>query len=84
MRAGLLGLALAAGLFAVAPRAGAQCAMCRTALESSEEGPMLAAKLNRGVLVLLGAPFAVALLVGAALHRSRRRLRAPPSPAVFT
>ena len=40
--------------------------------------------LGGGILVLLGAPFAVAALVGAALYGSRRRPRAPASPATFT
>jgi hypothetical protein len=63
----------------------AQCAMCRTALESSEEGQAMAAKLNRGILILLGAPFGVALAVATAMRGSRRsRLRpgAPPLPPV--
>jgi hypothetical protein len=84
MRAGFGGLVLAVLLSAAVPRAGAQCAMCRSTLESSEEGRRLAVNLNRGILVLLGAPFGVAALVGASLYRNRRRLRAPPSSATFT
>lgn len=61
------------GLAAV-PAAEAQCAMCRTALEGSEQGQALAVQFNRGILFLLGAPFAVAAGIGIAMFRSRRRL----------
>jgi hypothetical protein len=54
----------------------AQCSMCRTALESSEEGRALSVKLNRGILVLLGAPFGTAAFIAAAMVRSRKRLGA--------
>jgi hypothetical protein len=66
-------LVLASSIFAV-PAARAQCALCRAAVESSEEGRAMAVKLNRAILVLLGAPLAVGTAVGAAVYRSRRRL----------
>ena len=59
---------------AAAPSVEAQCAMCRTALESSEQGRAMAVQFNRGILFLLGAPFGVAALIGIAMVRSRRRL----------
>ena len=77
MRAGTLRFLLLAALLVsiLASRAvEAQCALCRTAIESSEEGKAMAAKLNRGILILLGAPFGVALAVGTAMRRSRKRL----------
>jgi hypothetical protein len=52
----------------------AQCALCRQALESSEEGRAMAGKLNRAILLLLGAPLGVAATVATAVIRSRRRL----------
>jgi hypothetical protein len=57
------------------PSLEAQCAMCRTALESSEQGRAMAVQFNRGILFLLGAPFSVAALIGVAMVRSRRRLQ---------
>jgi hypothetical protein len=83
MRAGFACIALAVGVLAVVPAVGAQCPMCRTALEASQEGQALAVKLNHGILVLLAAPFGVAALVGATLHRSRRRRRIAALPATF-
>jgi hypothetical protein len=58
----------------------AQCAMCRTAIESSEEGKAMGARLNRGILLLLGAPLGVTLAIGTAMHRSRKRLAARGRP----
>jgi len=66
-------LVLLALLHAAVP-AAAQCALCRSAVESSEEGRAMAVKLNRAILLLLGAPLGVAASVGAAMLRSRRRL----------
>ena len=56
------------------PSLEAQCAMCRTALESSEQGQAMAVQFNRGILFMLGAPFSVAAGIGIAMVRSRRRL----------
>ncbi len=74
--------ALARALFATAvltiasaPQASAQCAMCRTALEASEQGRRLAGKFNSGILFLLGAPFGVATAIGVAMRRSCRNVR---------
>lgn len=65
---------LAAFLQAAPPPAFAQCALCREALESSEEGRAMAGKLNRAILLLLTAPLGVAASVATAVIRSRRRL----------
>lgn len=65
---------LLALLSVATPPAGAQCALCRAAVESSEEGRAMAAKLNRAILLLLGAPLGVATSVAAAILRSRKRL----------
>ena len=37
----------------------AQCAMCRTALESSPEGQAIAGGFRKGILLLLAAPYAI-------------------------
>lgn len=63
-----------AALLTFVPPVGAQCAMCRTALESSAEGQAMAAKLNRGIVLLLLAPAGIVGFVGIAMLRSRRRL----------
>ena len=71
----LMRLALALVVFlAVAPSLGAQCAMCRTALEGSEQGRAMAVQFNHGILFLLGAPFTVAAGIGVAMLRSRKKL----------
>ncbi len=36
-----------------------QCAMCRTALESSVEGQQMAAGFRQGIIFLLAAPYAI-------------------------
>ena len=56
------------------PTLEAQCAMCRTALEGSEQGRVMAVQFNRGILFLLGAPFTVAGGIAFAMVRSRRKL----------
>jgi hypothetical protein len=68
--------AIAAILLLPAAGAFAQCSMCRTALESSEEGRSLSVKLNRGIFVLLGAPLGTAAVIAVAMARSRKRLLA--------
>lgn len=67
-------LLLLALLHGAAAPGRAQCALCRAAVESSEEGRAMAVKLNRGILLLLGAPLGVVTCVAAAMLRSRRRL----------
>jgi hypothetical protein len=67
-------LLLVALLSGFATTAGAQCALCRAAVESSDEGRAMAVKLNRAILLLLGAPLGIAGTVAAAILRSRKRL----------
>lgn len=62
-------LAVLVLVLGLAPEANAQCAMCRTALESPE-GAALAHGFRRGVLFLLAAPFsALGVIAGLVLHR---------------
>jgi hypothetical protein len=75
VRVALAALAIGVVCLAAAPELEAQCAMCRTALESSEQGQAMAEHFNRGILFLLGAPFAVAVGIGVAMIRSHRRLQ---------
>lgn len=70
----VLGVTMVASLM-LTPTLEAQCAMCRTALESSVQGQAIAEKFNRGILFLLGAPFTVAAGIGFAMQRSRKRLQ---------
>ena len=74
MKTTAVGFLLALSVFLGAPALEAQCAMCRTALISSEEGAAMAEKFNKGILFLLGAPFSVAAGIGVAMRRSRRRM----------
>ena len=73
MRVVFAGILLAGFLFTGRP-ARAQCALCRAAVESSEEGRAMALKLNQAILLLLAAPLGVGAAVGAAIYRSRRQL----------
>jgi hypothetical protein len=62
--------------------AAAQCQMCKTALTNSAEGREITQQFNRAILLMIGAPYAVFGVVGAALFRERirgawRRLRGP-------
>lgn len=50
--------------------AGAQCSMCRTALEQNAEA---AASFNRAILFLLAAPYAVFGTIAGYVACSRRR-----------
>ena len=54
--------------------AAAQCAMCKTALESPE-GRQLASAFRRGVLLLLAAPVSTVATIGFLVLRARRRQR---------
>lgn len=83
-RARLLAAAcLAAALCVPAPAARAQCAMCRAAVERSEEGRAVAAELNQAILLMFLAPYAVFGTCASVLFRRRiaafvgRRLRPP-------
>ena len=84
-RRSLLALSLLGGLLVLAGPAHAQCAMCRSALESSPEGRAIAASLGRAILVLLAAPYLVVTAFVTVFFRDRigrflrqRVLGAPP------
>jgi hypothetical protein len=53
----------------------AQCAMCRASVESSasDGGAGLAAGLNRGILYLMLAPYALIAFLGYAWYRHSQR-----------
>jgi len=68
---GLLALGLVGCLLLFADPAGAQCAMCRSALESSAEGRAISASLGRAILVLLAAPYLVVAAFATVLFRGR-------------
>jgi hypothetical protein len=53
--------------------AAAQCQMCKTALTNSAEGREISQQFNRAILLMIGAPYAVFGVVGAALFRDRIR-----------
>jgi hypothetical protein len=83
MSRGIHGLLLAAAAwFLVSAIAVAQCPMCKTSVEKSPEGQGLASKLNLAILVLFGAPFAAAGVIGFLLWRAHRR-RSKSRPAAL-
>jgi len=45
--------------------------MCKTALTDSPEGRDIGESFNRGILVMIGAPYLVFGVVGAALFREK-------------
>jgi hypothetical protein len=54
--------------------AGAQCAMCRRALQSPEGQQMIAA-FRSGILVLVAAPFSLVGVIAALVVRMQRQRR---------
>jgi hypothetical protein len=72
-RAPVLGFLVVAVLFAAAGPLAAQCAMCKTVLTQSAEGRAMTDSLNRAILLMIAAPYAVFAAVGAALFRDRIR-----------
>jgi hypothetical protein len=73
LRSLLVALALLAVLGALAGTADAQCAMCKTVLEGSEEGRSMAGSLNKAILLMIFAPYAVAGVFAAVAFRSHWR-----------
>jgi hypothetical protein len=53
-----------------------QCVMCRTALEQSAEGKAMAGSFRWGILLLLGAPYAIFGTVAFVFIRAYRRKKA--------
>lgn len=64
-------LAVSATLLLLPAGAGAQCAMCKTALTGSPQGRAMAGSFNRAILVMMAAPYLVAGAFGVALYRRR-------------
>ena len=81
-RYGVLLLTLAVFLIAGAQEVGAQCSMCRTAIESSPEGQAMAAGFNQAILFLLAAPILIVAGVSLALWQGERRLKKEDQPAM--
>jgi hypothetical protein len=52
--------------------AWAQCAMCRTALESSPEGKVLASSFAHGILMMLFLPYIIFGTISYAVYRAYR------------
>ena len=73
---GLLATALLVAALLWPAAADAQCAMCRTALDSPE-GRQLIAALRSGILFLLAVPLATFATVAWIAVRGQRRLAAP-------
>jgi len=48
------------------------CALCRTALEASPEGKVIAGGLARGILLLLILPYSLAAIFGLMMYRAYR------------
>jgi hypothetical protein len=61
--------------------AHAQCSMCVTALENSPQGKGMAGSFNRGILFLLGVPYAIFGTFGFIVYRGYRKRKAARPPA---
>jgi hypothetical protein len=68
MRRTLTALSL---LLATAAPAAAQCVMCKTALTSSPEGHAMGAQFNHAILLMLFAPYVVAVAFTLTVFRRR-------------
>jgi hypothetical protein len=68
-----IGLVVAAVLAFELSVFGQGCSMCRTALESSPEGKVLASSFAKGILMILALPYALVGLFGVAIYRAFRK-----------
>jgi hypothetical protein len=59
-------------LVSIEAPAWAQCSMCRTALESSPEGRLLASSFAHGILMMLVLPYAIIGTFGFIVYRAYR------------
>jgi len=59
-------------LFAFSATVNAQCAMCRAALESSDQG-IKPESVNDGIVYLMIFPYLLAALLGYAIYRLRKQ-----------
>lgn len=66
-------LFLAAVFLLLETSSWAQCAMCRTALESSVEGRALAGGFRKGIVLLLAAPYAIFGTISYLVFRAYRK-----------
>ena len=55
-----------------------QCAMCRTALQSSPEGQAIAQGFRYGIIFLLAAPYAIMGGISYGLVKAYKKKRTPP------
>ena len=55
-----------------------QCAMCRTALESSVEGQQMAEGFRQGIIFLLAAPYAIIGGISYAIVKAHKNKRQAP------
>ncbi|MCS6966598.1 MAG: hypothetical protein NZ473_07515 [Candidatus Kapabacteria bacterium] len=69
---GIVGRGLAALVLTIP--AAAQCALCRSAVETGN--PLFAEALRSGILLLLAMPYVLGLCVAFVLWRARRRRQA--------
>lgn len=65
-------------LVAIQAPAWAQCAMCRTALESSPEGRVLASSFAHGILMMLFLPYIIFGTISFAVYRAYRNKQENP------
>jgi hypothetical protein len=67
-------------LYAVQLTAWAQgCAMCRSALESSPEGRVLASSFAHGILMMMFLPYAIIGTAGFIVYRAYRKNKSKAS-----
>jgi hypothetical protein len=77
----ILLICIAAALsVALAEPLAAQCAMCGTAVQSSDEGMQMAGGLNAGILYLLAVPYLLAGGFAVVIYRSTRKKRTMTRP----
>ncbi len=62
-------------VFLFSQSALAQCAMCRTALESSAEGRALAEGFRKGILLLMAMPYIIVGTISYGVFRAHRKMK---------
>ena len=65
-------LAVIAAMLTMEGTGWSQCAMCRTALESSVEGQQIAEGFRQGIIFLLAAPYAIIGGISYAVFKAHR------------
>jgi hypothetical protein len=56
-----------------------QCAMCRTALQSSPEGQVIAEGFRKGIIFLLATPYAILGSIGFGVFRAFKKQKQNPT-----